>query len=168
VREVAIRTEKHPNSAVVIWVVVADDEVFVRSVRGTKGRWHRDLAAGGPATLEFAGRWLAVQTIPESDPAAVARASCEYPEESGNAGHEHRSRRGSAVFQDAVRTEEAAGVDRSQLHQFASAHTRRIVRLGVEKDGRQLKVHVDDPLCHGEKRTAVVQSKPVKLIGFRS
>jgi hypothetical protein len=78
VREVAIRTEKHPNSAVVIWVVVADDEVFVRSVRGTKGRWHRDLAAGGPATLEFAGRWLAVQTIPESDPAAVARASCEY------------------------------------------------------------------------------------------
>ena len=29
-REVAIRTEKHPDSAVVIWVVVADDEVFVR------------------------------------------------------------------------------------------------------------------------------------------
>ena len=25
VREVAIRTEKHPNSAVVIWVVVADN-----------------------------------------------------------------------------------------------------------------------------------------------
>ena len=49
-REVSIRTEKHPNSAVVIWVVVADDPVFVRSWRGTKGRWYRDLAAGGPAT----------------------------------------------------------------------------------------------------------------------
>ena len=49
-REVSIRTEKHPNSAVVIWVVVADDQVFVRSWRGTKGRWYRDLAAGGPAT----------------------------------------------------------------------------------------------------------------------
>jgi hypothetical protein len=36
--------------------VVADEEVFVRSVRGTKGRWYGDLAAGGPATLEFAGR----------------------------------------------------------------------------------------------------------------
>ena len=36
-REVAIRTEKHPASAVVIWVVAADDEVFVRSVRGSKG-----------------------------------------------------------------------------------------------------------------------------------
>jgi hypothetical protein len=77
-QEVAIRTEKHPKSAVVIWVVVADEEVFVRSVRGGKGRWYRDLAAGGPATLEFAGRRLAVQAIPVSDPAAVARASDEY------------------------------------------------------------------------------------------
>ena len=77
-QEIAIRTEKHPKNAVVIWVAVADDEVFVRSVRGTKGRWYRDLAAGGPATLEFAGRRLAVQAIPASDPAAVGRASREY------------------------------------------------------------------------------------------
>jgi hypothetical protein len=55
-QEVAIRIDKHPNTAVVIWVAVADEEVFVRSVRGPKGRWYRDLAAGGPATLEFAGR----------------------------------------------------------------------------------------------------------------
>jgi hypothetical protein len=48
VREGAIRTEKHPKSRVVIWVVVADDEVFVRSWRGTKGRWYRDIAAAGP------------------------------------------------------------------------------------------------------------------------
>ena len=77
-QEVGIRTEKHPNAAVAIWVVVADEEVFVRSVRGTKGRWYGDLAAGGPATLEFAGRQLAVHAIPVSDPAAVARASHEY------------------------------------------------------------------------------------------
>jgi hypothetical protein len=36
------------------------------------------LAPGGPATLEFAGRRLAVHAIPVSDPAAVARASQEY------------------------------------------------------------------------------------------
>src|SRR5882672_8015411 len=77
-KEVAIRTEKHPDSAVVIWVVVADDEVFVRSVRGTKGRWSRDLAAGGSATLEFAGRQLAVRAIPANEPDAIARASREY------------------------------------------------------------------------------------------
>lgn len=78
VRELAIRTEQHPKSAVVIWVVVADNEVFVRSVRGPKGRWYRDLAVGGPATLEFAGRRLPVQANPVSDPAAIARTSQEY------------------------------------------------------------------------------------------
>ena len=77
-REVAIRTEKHPESAVVIWVVVADDEVFVRSVRGSKGRWYRDLVAGGSAALEFAGRQLAVQALPVSDAGSIARASREY------------------------------------------------------------------------------------------
>jgi hypothetical protein len=78
VQEVVIRTEKHPKSAVVIWVVVADDEVFVRSWLGAKGRWHRDLAGGGPATLEFAGRRLAVQALPANDPEAVARTSREF------------------------------------------------------------------------------------------
>jgi hypothetical protein len=77
-QEVAIRTERHPDDAVVIWVVVADDEVFVRSVRGSKGRWYRDLAAGGSATLEFAGRRLEVQALPATDTASIARASSEY------------------------------------------------------------------------------------------
>ena len=77
-QEVKIRTERHPDSAVVIWVVVADDEVFVRSVRGSKGRWYRDLAAGGSATFEFAGRRLDVRAVPASDADSVARASAEY------------------------------------------------------------------------------------------
>ncbi len=95
VQEVVIRTEKHPKSAVVIWVVVADDEVFVRSWLGVNGRWYRDLAAGGPATLEFAGRRLAVQAIPASDQAAVARASREL------LGKYHRS----SHAQEMVRSE---------------------------------------------------------------
>ena len=77
-KEIAIRTEKHPKSAVVIWVVVVGDEVFVRSVRGGRGRWYRDLAAGGSATLEFAGRRLAVQALPANDTASIERASREY------------------------------------------------------------------------------------------
>ena len=76
--EVTIRTDKHPRTAVVIWVVVADGEVFVRSARGAKGRWYRDLAAGGSATLEVAGRRLAVQATPATDQASIARASREY------------------------------------------------------------------------------------------
>jgi hypothetical protein len=77
VQEPLIRTEKHPNSGVVIWVVVADDEIFVRSWRGAEGRWYKDLASGGPATLEFGGQRLAVQAIPAADAASIARATRE-------------------------------------------------------------------------------------------
>ena len=77
-KEVSIRTGKHPASAVPIWVVVADDEVFVRSAYGAKGRWYRDLAAGGAATLELAGRRMQVQAIPAHEPAAVEAVSHEY------------------------------------------------------------------------------------------
>jgi hypothetical protein len=77
-REVRIRTAKHPDSAVVIWVVVASDEVFVRSFRGTKGRWYRDLAAGGSATLEAGGRAVAVQAVPANDAASIQRASAAF------------------------------------------------------------------------------------------
>ena len=77
VREPTIRTDKHPKSAVVIWVVVDGDDVFVRSWLGARGRWYKDLAAGGPATLEFAGHQLAVRAIPASDDGSVDRASRE-------------------------------------------------------------------------------------------
>ena len=78
VRELRIRTGKHPKTAVVIWIVVAADEVFVRSWLGARGRWYRDLAAGGAAILEFAGRRIEVQAFPASDAASVARASAEF------------------------------------------------------------------------------------------
>ena len=67
-QEVVIRTEKHPKSAIVIWVAVADNEVFVRSWLGAKGRSYKDLAAGSGATLELPAAGLAVQGIPASDP----------------------------------------------------------------------------------------------------
>jgi hypothetical protein len=78
VRELKIRTGKHPKTAVVIWIVLADGEVFVRSWLGVRGRWYRDLAAGGPAILEFGGRQLEVQAFPANDAASIARASAEF------------------------------------------------------------------------------------------
>ena len=78
VKELRVRTEKHPKSAVVIWIVVADDEVFVRSWLGPRGRWYRDLAAGGPAVLEFAGRRIEVNASPVNDADSIARASAKF------------------------------------------------------------------------------------------
>ncbi len=87
VREVKIRTEKHPDSAVVIWIVVEGNEVFVRSFRGPKGRWYRDLAAGGPASLEVGRRRLAVHAEPARDEASVARVSREFLSKYGSSSY---------------------------------------------------------------------------------
>ena len=72
------RRVKKPGSAIAIWVVVSSTDVFGRSVRGTKGRWYRDLANGGPAMLEFNGEQLAVQASPATDAGSVERASQEF------------------------------------------------------------------------------------------
>jgi hypothetical protein len=71
----------------VIWVVVADEDVFVRSWAGTRGRWYRDLETGGSATLEFAGRQLKVQAIPANDADSVARASREFLQKYRTSSH---------------------------------------------------------------------------------
>ena len=77
-QEVVIRTEAHPDAAVPIWVVVSGGDVFVRSVRGPKGRWYRDLAAGSTATLEVKGRRIPVRAVAATDSDSVTRASKEY------------------------------------------------------------------------------------------
>ena len=87
VKEVRIRTDKHPKTAVVIWVVVADDEVFVRSWLGSKGRWYRDLATGGAAAPEFPGRRLEVQAILVRAPGEIDRASREFLQKYRTSSH---------------------------------------------------------------------------------
>jgi len=76
--EVTIRTAKHPDTPVVIWIVVDDGDVFVRSVKGGKGRWFRDLDGGGEAILEWDGRRVPVTAIPATDAESAARASRQY------------------------------------------------------------------------------------------
>ena len=76
--EVVLRTGKRPGVAVVIWVVVADGDVFVRSVRGSRGRWYRDLVENPSATLEVGDRKTAVRAMAAADPQSVERASRAY------------------------------------------------------------------------------------------
>jgi hypothetical protein len=48
----------------IIWIAVDGEDVFVRSVRGEKGRWYQHLLADPKGTLHFRGR-------PKRDPVAV-------------------------------------------------------------------------------------------------
>jgi hypothetical protein len=72
--EVAIETRDGPDGPVrrtVIWVVVDDDDVYVRSVRGDLGRWYQALTAFPEGTVIVAGRSIPVRAEPASDPASI-------------------------------------------------------------------------------------------------
>ena len=70
-RTVVIETSAGPGRLVhetVIWVVVDRDErVLVRSVRGRRGRWFRELVAHPTGTLQVAGTSIAVSAEPATE-----------------------------------------------------------------------------------------------------
>jgi hypothetical protein len=76
--EVEIETRRGPGSPshrVVIWVVIEGDEVFVRSVRGSRGRWYRELMQNPKAVIHVHGAAVAVRgTVVDDDP-SVERCS---------------------------------------------------------------------------------------------
>jgi hypothetical protein len=72
--EVGIRTNRHPDRAVIIWIVVVDDAVFVRSFRGPKGQWYA-AAADRQATLEIGDRQIPVRITPVPDPDTIEAVS---------------------------------------------------------------------------------------------
>ena len=76
--EVRIHAGKASDKTAIIWIVVADDDVFVRSVRGPKGKWYKAAAADGQATLEVGDRKFPVRVIAATDDASIERASREF------------------------------------------------------------------------------------------
>jgi hypothetical protein len=73
--EVGIRTSGNPRRPVTIWIVVANGEVFVRSVRGPRGKWYLAARADGEATLVLDRREVPVRVTPVTDSATVDAVS---------------------------------------------------------------------------------------------
>jgi len=73
--EVEIETQAPdgPVHRTIIWVVVDDTEVFVRSVRGHPARWFREASANPAVALHVDGRRLPVTAIPATDPDSIDR-----------------------------------------------------------------------------------------------
>jgi hypothetical protein len=79
--EIDIETRSAPDQPVhraTIWVVTNGDDVYVRSVRGPRGRWYRELIANPPGAIWFDGQRVPVRAVPASDAATVTRASEAY------------------------------------------------------------------------------------------
>ena len=81
VREVDLETRRAddaPAHRTTIWAVVDHGEVYVRSWRGSAGRWHRELTANPVAVLHVAGQSIPVRAVAANDPDSVERASSGY------------------------------------------------------------------------------------------
>jgi hypothetical protein len=81
VEEVDIETSRGADAPVhrtIIWVVVEDGEVYVRSLRGEDGRWFRELMANPDSALHVEGEPVQVHAVRADDPESVARATAGF------------------------------------------------------------------------------------------
>ena len=80
-KEVQIETrrdEDAPAHRTTIWVVTVDGDVFVRSVRGDRGRWYREVSANPSAALHVGDRRIPVRAVPVTDEPMVGAVSEAY------------------------------------------------------------------------------------------
>jgi len=69
------REEGAPEHRTIIWVMVVDDEVFVRSVRGSRGRWYREISGNPEGALHVNGRRIPVRAVCATDSQTVEAVS---------------------------------------------------------------------------------------------
>jgi hypothetical protein len=76
-QEVRIETSRRDGTTKrrIIWIVVDEGEVFVRSVRGERGRWYRHLLERPVAAVHVAGRRTEVKAERADDAASIERCS---------------------------------------------------------------------------------------------
>jgi hypothetical protein len=80
-REVDIETRRDddaPAHRTTIWAVVDGGDVFVRSLRGTRGRWYRELMANGDAVLYVDGDSFPVHAVQAADADSIERTNEGY------------------------------------------------------------------------------------------
>jgi hypothetical protein len=72
------RDEDAPAHRTTIWVVTVDGDVFVRSVRGERGRWYREVSANPSAALHVGDRRIPVRASPVTDEPTIGAVSDAY------------------------------------------------------------------------------------------
>jgi hypothetical protein len=80
-KEVRIETRRDadsPEHRTIIWVVVVEGEVFVRSVRGQRGRWYREISSNPEGALHVEEDRIPVRAAPAKDGATVDAVSAAF------------------------------------------------------------------------------------------
>ena len=69
------RSDDAPAHRTIIWVVVDDGEVFIRSYRGPDARWYRETLANPSVALRLDGRRIEGRAVAATDDASVQRTT---------------------------------------------------------------------------------------------
>ena len=81
--EVETRAEGGVVHRTIVWPVVDDGVVYVRSYKGPRGRWYREALADPSIALVADGRRLPARAVPATDAASVDACSAalrdKYP-----------------------------------------------------------------------------------------
>lgn len=73
--EIETVSPKGTKHSVPIWIVVVDGIPYVRSVRGPKGRWYRELLASGEGAIVAGGKRTRVKAKKDRTKAAIDATS---------------------------------------------------------------------------------------------
>jgi hypothetical protein len=73
--EIETRAPDGPAHRAVIWAVVDDAQVYVRSHKGAEARWYREAIANPAVALHVDGKRLTATAIPADDPDSIERTS---------------------------------------------------------------------------------------------
>ena len=80
-REVRIETRRDadsPEHRTIIWVVVVEGEVFVRSVRGQRSRWYREISSNPEGALHLEDDRIPVRAASATEGATVDAVSAAF------------------------------------------------------------------------------------------
>ena len=79
-KEVQIETRSRAGKVhqVTIWVVLVDGAVYVRSVRGTRGRWYRELTERREGALRVGARRVPVRASKVREPEMIDEISAAF------------------------------------------------------------------------------------------
>ncbi|HYZ97306.1 MAG TPA: nitroreductase/quinone reductase family protein [Acidimicrobiales bacterium] len=80
VPEVDIETEGAQGEIhrTTVWPVVDGGDVYVRSLRGSEGRWYRELTARPDTVLHVRGEAVPIHATPAPDVESIGRATAGY------------------------------------------------------------------------------------------
>jgi len=73
--DIETRSPEGTKHSVTIWIMVVDGVPYVRSVRGPRGRWYRELLARGEGAVVAGGKRVAVKATHDSLPSTIEAVS---------------------------------------------------------------------------------------------